>query len=128
MKQGCFALLLMFFCGVALADGSGFGGTYTCQGYDPYLNRSYTGSIVIYPDETVYKLDMVYDTGDKDIGTGGMYDKDLLSVVFQSRKDLKHVGLEQYHFTDNNTKISGFWVYLGKNKLGREVCERDKKS
>jgi hypothetical protein len=125
MKQGCFALLILLFCGTALA--ADFAGTYTCHGYDPYMDRNYSGSVVIFPDKTVYKLDMVYDTGDKDIGTGGKYSDDLLSVVFQSRKDLKQVGLEQYHFTDNDTKISGFWVYLGKNKLGREVCERDKK-
>jgi hypothetical protein len=125
MKQGCFALLFMLFSGTALA--ADFAGTYTCHGYDPYKDRNYSGSVVIYPDKAVYKLDMVYDTGDKDIGTGGKYNDDLLSVVFQSRKDLKQVGLEQYHFTDDDTKISGFWVYLGQNKLGREVCERDKK-
>jgi hypothetical protein len=69
---------------------------------------------------------MKYDLDNEvDHGTGGMYDKTLLSVVFQNEKDLKKVGLEQYHLSDDLTQISGFWVYLGQDKLGTEICIRD---
>jgi hypothetical protein len=47
-----------------------------------------------------------------------------MSVVFQDKKDLKHVGLEQYTFSADRKNIQGYWVYLGEDKLGSEVCEK----
>jgi hypothetical protein len=67
---------------------------------------------------------MSYDTGEKALGTGGLYDKHLLSVVFQDTSDPHHVGLEQYHFTEDYKTMSGYWVYLGKDKLGKEICDK----
>jgi hypothetical protein len=125
MKQGLLALILWFFCSVVVADAPSFAGSYHCKGFDPYLKKPYTGVVKIKPQNTVYSLDMDYDTGDHDNGTGGMYDKTLLFVVFQDPKNLKHVGLEQYRFSDNFSKISGFWVYLNEDKLGTEICDRD---
>jgi hypothetical protein len=146
MKHVLLALILILFCGIASAetvpasavspstsateDAPSFTGTYHCKGHDPYLNTDYSGTVVITPQNTVYSLLMTYDTGitEVDRGTGGMYDKTLLSVVFQNEKDLKKVGLEQYHLSDDLTQISGFWVYLGEDKLGTEVCTRDAKT
>jgi hypothetical protein len=102
-----------------------FLGTYRCSGYDPYLNRDYTGTVTIEQQNTVYKMTMHYDTGESYNGTGGQYSEDLLSVVFQDKKDLTTVGLEQYHYlSDDKKQIGGFWVYLGKDKIGREICDR----
>ncbi len=51
-----------------------FAGVYRCRGIDPYLNQSYTGTVVVTPQNTVYSLRMEYDTGEVAIGTGGQYD------------------------------------------------------
>lgn len=121
--KGWIAIITLLFSSSVLADG--FQGEYKCHGEDPYLKTTYTGKITISPQNTVYKIKMEYSTGEKAIGTGGQYNELLLSVVFQDSKDLKTVGLEQYHWLDKEkTKMGGFWVYLGKDKLGKEVCER----
>lgn len=52
---------------------------------------------------------MKYDTGEAAKGTGGQYNSQLLFVVFQDTKDLKKVGLEQYEWKENGTKLAGFW-------------------
>lgn len=101
-----------------------FVGVYRCHGTDPYLNKDYTGTVKVTQQNTVYRLEMDYDTGEKSIGTGGLYDKYLMSVVFQDTTDPKHIGLEQYHFTPDYKTMSGYWVYLGKDKLGKEICEK----
>lgn len=67
---------------------------------------------------------MSYNTGESAIGTGGLYDPDSLAVVFQDTKNLKIVGLERYSLSDDKQKIQGYWVYLSKDKLGTETCER----
>ena len=67
---------------------------------------------------------MKYDTGENYRATGGQYNEELLSVVFQDMKDLKKVGLEQYRWSKGKKEMGGFWVYLGEDKLGTEICER----
>ena len=57
--------------------------------------------------------------------TAGLYDNNTLAVVFQDAKDLKKVGLERYSYSEDHKKIQGYWVYLGKDKLGQEVCEKE---
>lgn len=103
-----------------------FAGVYRCAGFDPYINKEYKGTVVITPQNTVYDVSMTYDTGEKLVGTAGLYDVDTLSVVFQDPKNLKKVGLEQYRYKDkdDHNTMQGFWVYLGKDKLGKEVCVR----
>lgn len=108
---------------ICLADPD-FAGTYHCKGYDPYIKRNYTGKIEITPQNTVYRLKMEYDTGEKTIGTAGLYDEHSIAVVFQNTKDLKVVGLERYAYSEDKNRIEGYWVYLGKDKLGSEVCEK----
>lgn len=102
-----------------------FLGTYKCKGYDPYLEKNYSGTIVISQQNTVYRVKMEYDTGEKYDGTAGLFDDNSISVAFQSTADLKVVGLERYAYAPNNPKIiGGYWVYLGKDKLGTEECEK----
>jgi hypothetical protein len=119
----CFLLLESSNCFAQMGD---FAGTYHCYGFDPYLNKKYTGSIVITPQNTVYSLKMKYDTGEEAVGTAGLYDEDTISVVFQDTKDLKKVGLERYSYSSDHKRIQGYWVYLGQDKLGKEVCEKVK--
>lgn len=104
---------------------SEFLGTYHCTGFDPYLNQNYSGTIVVEQQNAVYKITMKYDTGQIYKATGGQYNERLLSVVFQDEKDLKVVGLEQYHWIKDKKEMGGFWVYLGKDQLGKEICVRD---
>jgi len=101
-----------------------FLGSYKCSGYDPYLKQSYTGSVLVTQQKTVYRLNMKYDTGETYDATGGQYDPTLMSVVFQDRENLKRVGLEQYKLADDKLSMQGYWVYLGEDKLGKEVCKR----
>lgn len=108
------------------AKGPDFQGTYQCKGFDPYLNRGYTGTVVIANQNSVYSLKMEYDTGEKYVGTGGLYDNNTISVVFQDANNLKIVGLERYSYSKAHKAIQGYWVYLGKDKLGKEVCEKEK--
>lgn len=119
-------LLAYLFCTNLYA--SSFLGTYHCKGHDPYLNRDYTGTMVIKQQNTVYTISMKYDTGEKYRATGGQYNDELMSVVFQDIKNLRHVGLEQYHFMADKNQIGGFWVYLGEDKLGKEICTRQDQS
>ena len=101
-----------------------FTGSYQCKGFDPYLNRNYTGLVIIKQQKTVYKLKMVYDTGEEADGTGGLYDDNTIAVVFQDDKDLKKVGLERYSLADDGKTIQGYWVYLREDKLGSEICTK----
>ena len=101
-----------------------FAGTYKCHGFDPYLNKYYSGTAIIKQQNTVYSIQMSYDTGEISRATGGQYNEKLLSVAFQDTKDLKKVGLEQYTLQDDKKTIEGYWVYLGKDKLGKETCEK----
>lgn len=118
-------LIFLFFChSTCFAAALSFTGTYQCKGFDPYLNKYYTGTVKIIPQNTVYRLTMEYDTGEKVVGTGGLSDDDTISVVFQNPKDLKKVGLELYSFSNSLKEIRGYWVYLGKDKLGKEVCTK----
>lgn len=114
--------LLLFTLSTHSYAASDFIGTYKCHGFDPYRNKEYSGTVIVRQQNTVYSLDMNYDTGDHDLGTGGQYDPSLMSVVFQDPKNLKSVGLEQYTFSADSKTMSGYWVYLGKDKLGTEVC------
>ncbi len=106
------------------AYAENFIGTYQCKGYDPYLKKDYAGTVLIEQQNTVYKITMKYDTGQKYHATGGQYNNELLSVVFQDEKDLKRVGLEQYQVQSDKKTMGGFWVYLGKDLLGQETCIR----
>lgn len=102
-----------------------FAGTYRCTGYDPYLNRDYKGTLEVKPQNTVYRIKMTYDTGEVYNATGGQYNDELMSVVFQDSKNLRRVGLEQYHLSADKKQMGGFWVYLGKDKLGKEICIKE---
>lgn len=119
-------LFTIFFSWISICHATpDFIGTYKCKGYDPYLKKNYSGTVVISQQNTVYKVDMDYDTGEKYNGTAGLFDDNSISVVFQSKNDLKLVGLERYAYIENNPKlIGGYWVYLGKDKLGTEECEK----
>lgn len=101
-----------------------FIGTYHCNGHDPYLDRDYTGIVTVKQQNSVYSISMEYNTGEKYRATGGQYNDELMSVVFQDAKNLKRVGLEQYHLSDDKNQMGGFWVYLGEDKLGKETCIR----
>lgn len=107
------------------ACATSFLGSYHCNGFDPYLNRKYSGTVKVEQQSAVYRITMTYDTGETYYATGGQYNDELLSVVFQDHSDLKVVGLEQYRWAPDNKSIGGFWVYLGKDKLGSEVCIKD---
>ena len=102
-----------------------FTGTYKCTGHDPYLNRDYHGTVTISQQNTVYKILMKYNTGEEYDATGGQYSDDLLSVVFQDKNNLKIVGLEQYRYDEKYNAMGGFWVYLGKDKIGTETCKKE---
>jgi hypothetical protein len=121
MKYGILAVILL---SVSISYAADFTGTYQCKGHDPYLDINYTGTVHIVPQNTVYSLQMEYSTGEKFVGTGGLYDDKTISVVFQDPNDLKQVGLERYSYSQDQKKIQGYWVYLGKDKLGSEVCEK----
>jgi hypothetical protein len=123
MKYGIFAILLFSVTSTVYAE-TGFEGTYHCKGTDPYMNKTYEGTVKVSHKNAVYQLEMTYDNGEKAVGTGGQYEPTLRSVVFQDQENLKHIGLEQYTFTPDRKKIQGYWVYLGEDKLGREVCDR----
>ena len=119
--------LALFACSsVCLGAGEPqFAGKYKCEGYDPYLKTYYKGTLEITPQNTVYQIKMQYDTGEKMIGTAGLYENDTIAVVFQDIKDLKKIGLERYSYAPDRNRIQGYWVYLGKDQLGKEVCERE---
>lgn len=112
--------------GLAYAATPNFVGEYNCHGHDPYLDKDYSGTVKIEQQNAVYKITMKYDTGEEYQATGGPYGDTLLSVVFQDKNNLKQVGLEQYHWEEALKKMGGFWVYLGEDKLGTEVCEKIK--
>lgn len=121
MKRIGIALITLFFVTPCLAAFD-FVGTYHCKGYDPYLQKDYSGTIKIEPQNTVYRLVMKYDTGEEAIGTAGLFDTNTISVVFQDTKDPKKIGLERYSVASDGKSIEGYWVYLHEDKLGTEVC------
>lgn len=125
MKKILFILMLVFSIPACFA-GYDFTGSYECRGYDPYLERSYSGIIIIKPQNTVYSVKMAYNTGEEANGTAGLYDDNTIAVVFQDTKDLTKVGLERYSLSEDEDHIEGYWVYLGKDKLGTEICKKMK--
>lgn len=86
----------------------------------------YSGTIEVRHTNEVYQLTMNYGTSEESRGTGGQYDSNVMFVVFQDKKNPKNIGLEQYSFNAEKTAIQGFWVYLGKDKLGTEICKKVK--
>lgn len=80
MKYVFCAFILLIQTSICIAEPN-FAGTYRCEGYDPYLKKNYTGTIKIIPQNTVYKIEMEYDTGEKARGTGGLYDEDTISLA-----------------------------------------------
>lgn len=118
-------ILLSYFSFLSLSFASAdFLGTYRCKGFDPYLQKTYSGTVVVTAQNTVYRIKMNYDTGESARATGGQWNPSLMSVVFQDKEDLKKIGLEQYEFNKEKTIMQGYWVYLGKDKLGQEQCEK----
>lgn len=101
-----------------------FEGLFDCQGSDPYLNKNYTGTVVVHQQNSVYRLEMTYDTGENYVGTGAQYNPTLMFVAFQDLKNAHRVGLEQYTLSDDKNTMQGYWVYLKDDKLGKEVCHR----
>lgn len=124
MRYG-FLVLSLLICNTTSFAMLNFVGTYNCKGFDPYLNKAYSGVVKITQQNTVYRLEMKYDTGENAVGTGGLYDDDTIAVVFQDTKDLKKVGLERYTYSNDLRRIEGYWVYLGQDKLGKEICEKE---
>ncbi|GEM_PF-6123786 len=127
MRSNIFIISLLFFASTCFADPD-FEGTYRCAGFDPYINKDYSGTVHIVRYNTVYNLLMEYDTGEVARGTAGLWDSATLAVVFQDLKNLQNIGLERYSFSKDRKRIQGYWVYLGKDKLGKEVCEKQKES
>lgn len=123
MQYKIFAIFLLLWSVTSFAE-PGFEGTYQCKGFDPYLNRGYSGTVHIVPYNTVYNVIMTYDTGEKARGTAALWDDNTIAVVFQNISNPKVIGLERYSYTKDHKKIQGYWVYLGKDKLGKEICEK----
>lgn len=124
MRNKFFILLFcLLFFSTSYADYE-FEGTYRCAGYDPYLNKDYSGTVHIVRYNTVFNLLMEYDTGEVARGTAGLWDSLTLAVVFQDLKNLENIGLERYSFSKDHKRIQGYWVYLGRDKLGKEVCQK----
>lgn len=117
-------LLITSLCLTSAWANYDFLGTYKCKGYDPYLAKDYSGTVVISQQNTVYRLRMSYDTGEVADGTAGLFDPDTISVVFQDVNDPKKIGLERYSVAKDGKNIEGYWVYLHQDKLGTEVCEK----
>jgi len=125
MRSKFLFFLSLIFTSLSFANHD-FEGTYRCAGFDPYLNEDYAGTIHIVQYKAVYHLLMEYDTGEVARGTAGLWDTDTLAVVFQDLKNLANIGLERYSFSNDGTKIQGYWVYLGRDQLGKEVCVKQK--
>ncbi len=117
-------IIFLFFLASSCFAEPHFEGVYRCKGFDPYLNREYSGTIKIVHYNTVYNVLMKYDTGEVSRGTAGLWDENTIAVVFQDIKKLENIGLERYTYSKDRKKIEGYWVYLGKDKLGKEVCEK----
>ncbi len=123
LRYFLFTLILSTFTSLCFAEPEpNFEGTYRCGGYDPYLKKDYSGTVSIVRYNQVYNLLMTYDTGEVARGTAGLWDDTTLAVVFQDLKNLQHIGLERYTYSKDRKKIQGYWVYLGGDKLGKEVC------
>lgn len=125
MKKILFTILMSLSASNCFANFD-FTGSYECQGYDPYLKTKYTGVIIIKQQKTVYSVKMAYSTGEEANGTAGLYDDNTIAVVFQDTKDLKKVGLERYSLSEDENQIEGYWVYLGGDQLGTEICKKMK--
>lgn len=121
MRYKILSLFLLFWSLTCFGE-PGFEGVYQCKGFDPYLNKAYSGTLRIVPRNTVYDVVMEYDTGEKAVGTAGLWDNETIAVVFQDTNDPKIIGLERYSYSKDHKEIQGYWVYLGKDKLGKEVC------
>ena len=119
-----FLIALLFLASASFAAIPSFEGVYRCKGFDPYLNQDYSGTIRITPNNAVYQLVMEYNTGEVARGTAGRWDDTTLAVVFQDLKNLENIGLERYSFSNDYKRIQGYWVYLGRDRLGKEVCEK----
>lgn len=100
-------------------------GSYRCEAQDPFLNKSYKGTVTIKKSHQTYSLEMNYDIGEKYKGTG-ILSGNLLSIVFQDTVNPENIGVVQfYKLSDDNKVLEGHWTYLGKDKTGTETCTRN---
>ncbi len=119
-------LLIVFFVAptVFAADADSIEGTYKCKGSDPYINKDYTGTVTITKNGKVYNFDMHYYTGEASKGTG-LLRNDMLMLVCQDPANVKDsTCIEYYAISKHDKKLVGEWVYLGKNKIGKETCSK----
>jgi hypothetical protein len=104
-------------------DLLGIKNVFKCSGVDPLLKQEYSGLITISRNGEVYNLQMDYDTGEKSLGTGILRGH-TLSVIFKDANNSSNLGVQLYVITDHNRRLEGDWVYIGKNSIGKEICQK----
>lgn len=125
MNKTLIASLLIGLCLIGLCQLPliAIEGTYRGNGFDPYLNKTYTTKVVIKKDASdVYQATWNEEEADRRYsfsGTGIRY-KDQVSFIFKIGGDSSSqvVGVQMYTIKGNI--LEGPFVYLDKNLVGTE--------
>lgn len=93
-------------------------GIYDVQGYDPYIQKKYSGGAFITKDQNGVYQARWNTEGKKYVGTGLMSENEI-SFIFTSPDDPNATGVQIYKI--EGTTLKGSWVLLGKSLVGSET-------
>lgn len=101
-------------------------GQYRCKGLDP-LSHNYNGKARITEDDNVYYIKWYLDDASLYDGKA-LLTGEILSVVYKeidsTDKQEPIYGVMQYEV--NGETLYGTWLDYNKNKLGKEICVKEK--
>ncbi len=102
-------------------------GTYSVEGFNPYINRGYIGQAQITKQNgRIYSIVWSFDDGTTEVGTGLIKD-DQLSFIFQdSEPNPIDRGVQVYEI--EHGRLKGPWTLLGEtqaDRVGSETLEKE---
>lgn len=101
-------------------------GLYEVTGFNPYTNLSYSGTVDIQKQGSVYGAVWVFTNGTTRLGTG-LVEDGILSFVFENSTTPTSPGVITYDQSGHH-QFSGRWVLFGNSLVGTETLSRPTES
>jgi hypothetical protein len=95
-------------------------GSYKFQGFDPFINKEYSGKATITKNGKIYNARWEFANGEVYTGTG-LELGDQVAFVFKSTQEGK-CGIQVYRV--EGEALIGDWTFIGEDKVGREILKK----
>lgn len=108
----------------ASAAGPDVSGNYTCEGYDPFGKSNYANPVTVTKTGDTYGFQWLSSNGYPLILGTGVYNNNMLAVVFWDPKKQEYFGTEIYQVKGD--VLQGNWTLQAQKQVGTETCTRKK--